>query len=582
MKTIYPIKAFSLVLLFYAASLRAQDTKNDNLNRELSLEREYDPSVQDASKVNTLPVIKDPAITKHAIDYAFLSSPADPQREIGKISAGMFKTEREYDKRRGYLNGGIGNHWNINGDLGYQPLHSDKDLLNVYLTHRSSNSSVRYMDGFLKDEQVKARTNDNIAGLDFSHRFTNATLKLNAQYGYSTFNYYGLPTPSHYPLPEMPHNDMETNQVNNLFVIGTGVNASDGAATDFYGDLSFTRLSFKYGMDANSDGIGENTFDLKLGISSPLRGQHRLGIDTRFGYFNYSKTEDIKVFQNFLTGKISPYYLLENEQWKFKIGLNILFHTGDSAKFFASPDLALELNLGLRTILYVNAGGSMKPNSLYGLSRENRYTAPIFATRPSRTMLDAILGLKSGVAPGFWFNLFGGYKYTADDYFFIPEMSFFGFGNLSRTLPLNSQRYYAGLELKYAHLKLFEIVMKCVYNHWSVENKHIPEQTHTDIIPEWKPYGRPRLEAGAGFLLRPMEKMTFSLDYYLASGRRTIVNWNEKMKDISELNLLTSYTINKTFMPYIRLSNMLFQRYEVYYGYPLQEATIMLGININF
>ena len=65
MKTIYNVKALCVVaLLGSAAAASAQEdvTKEKNLNREMTLEREYDPSVQDASKVNTLPVVKEPEV----------------------------------------------------------------------------------------------------------------------------------------------------------------------------------------------------------------------------------------------------------------------------------------------------------------------------------------------------------------------------------------------------------------------------------------------------------------------------------------------------------------------------------------
>ena len=55
MKTIYNIKALCVMaLLGSVATVSAQEdkTKEKNLNREMTLEREYDPTVQDASKVN--------------------------------------------------------------------------------------------------------------------------------------------------------------------------------------------------------------------------------------------------------------------------------------------------------------------------------------------------------------------------------------------------------------------------------------------------------------------------------------------------------------------------------------------------
>ena len=56
MKTIYNIKALCVMaLLGSVATVSAHEdkTKEKNLNREMTLEREKDPTVQDASKVNT-------------------------------------------------------------------------------------------------------------------------------------------------------------------------------------------------------------------------------------------------------------------------------------------------------------------------------------------------------------------------------------------------------------------------------------------------------------------------------------------------------------------------------------------------
>ena len=111
MKTIYNIKALCVMaLLGSVATVSAQEdkTKEKNLNREMTLEREYDPTVQDASKVNTLPVIKEPVVKKMAIDYATFTVPADPEKEISLLPSGNIMTDIQYNKRRGYFNFGGG------------------------------------------------------------------------------------------------------------------------------------------------------------------------------------------------------------------------------------------------------------------------------------------------------------------------------------------------------------------------------------------------------------------------------------------------------------------------------------------
>ena len=41
-------------------------------------------------------------------------------------------------------------------------------------------------------------------------------------------------------------------------------------------------------------------------------------------------------------------------------------------------------------------------------------------------------------------------------------------------------------------------------------------------------------------------------------------------------------TLNDTFGLYLKLNNVLFQKYELYYGYPMQSFSAMIGVNINF
>jgi hypothetical protein len=374
--------------------------------------------------------------------------------------------------------------------------------------------------------------------------------------------------------------------VSQHIVAGIGVESVPGASTANYrAGLSFTRLSYKYGMDAGSEGTSENTAGATFGISTPLGGTQRLGIDTEFDYFNYTTPEGgIVSLEDFLAGKLNPYYLLEGDFWNFKAGVNIMFFTGNEAKVFGSPNLGADLNLGAKTLLYIDIGGGMSANSLFRLSRENRYIAPLYRTLPSQTLFDAVMGLKSGVAPGFWFNIFGGYKYTVDDYFYVPEMSWMGFGNMSRTKPLDSKRLYGGLELKYAYQHLLDITLKGVYNHWTVSRNTTGGEGEGSInlLPPPQAYGRPKIEAIGSLLVRPADKLALSLDYHLAAGRFSSENWNEKMKDINELNFTGSYRINETFGAYLKFNNLLFQRYELIYGYPLQGFSLMGGININF
>lgn len=602
MKTIYNIKALCVMaLLGSVATVGAQEdkTKEKDLNREMTLEREYDPTVQDASKVNTLPVIKEPVVKKMPIDYATFTIPTEPEKEISLLPSGNIMTDIQYNKRRGYFNFGGGTYLNLNGDLGYHILSTDKDKLNIWFSHRSTNGKVKYIQ---KDEKVKAKLNDNMGGLNFKHMFDKASLDMGVKYGYSAFNYYGMPVyiaPSGIVDDRMRYPDLSTNQVNQTIQANVGVESKENAPVGYLLDLGYTNFSHKYALTPDIDGATEHAFDVKFDLNAHFNGNQRIGLEGNFEYFNYSLPENpyeelpsiginndahftqYPEFENHAEATLSPYYKLEGDNWHVRLGANVMFITGDNSKVTASPNVSADIEVADKTVLYAAATGKQHSNSMYEVAQMNRYTQTTRELLPSRNWLDATIGLKSGVAPGFWFNIFGGYKATKNDVFFYPStwsmVAEKIFANVSRPLQLESKKLFVGANLKYSYQQLFDINLKGVYNNWKVEDNSI------ENAPDYKAYGKPEMELNAGITVRPIKNVSASLDYYLATGRYAYVAYeNEKMKNINELNLTGSYTLNDTFGLYLKLNNVLFQKYELYYGYPLQSFSAMIGVNINF
>ncbi|RHJ93072.1 TonB-dependent receptor [Parabacteroides bouchesdurhonensis] len=591
MKTIYNIKTLCVLAFLgvFATTVSAQEdntAKDKNLNREMTLEREYDPSVQDASKVNTLPVVKEPEVRKIPIDYAMFTIPADPAKEIGLLPSGNIMTQMNYNKRRGYFNFGTGTYLNLNGDLGYHILSTDKDKLNIWFSHRSTNGKVKYIQ---TDEKVKAKLNENLGGIDFKHNFDKLSLLMGLKYGYSAFNYYGLPVDSKggLPLPGSELNpplDIETNQVNQTIRANIGVESKEDASVGYLLDIAYVNFSHKYALYKDIDGPTEHAFDAKFDLNARFGGNQKIGLGGNIEYFNYNLPSEYLYFENHAEGRVSPYYKVEGDNWNLKLGVNVMFVTGDDSKMMVSPDVAVDVEVADKTVLYAVAGGKLNSNSMYEISLINRYANPTQEVSPSRNWLDATLGIKSGVAPGFWFDVFAGYKITGEDVLFVPsryaEMG--GFYNYSESMSnIDTKRFFAGANLKYSYQQLVDFSLKGVYNHWTAKYGSGWDGVSGDLEHAW---GKPEMELNAGVSLRPLNPLTVSLDYYLATGRYTELYGYDvvKMKNINELNLTGTYTFNDTFGVYAKLNNILCQKYEVLYGYPLQSFSAMVGVNINF
>ncbi len=586
MRTIYNVKTLCVVSLFaIAGTIQAQD---DNLKRELTLEREYDPSVQDANKVNTLPEVKQPEINKRAINYATQTVPTDPQAEISLLPSGKIMTDILYNKNRGYLNAGVGTNVNINGDFGYHILSTDKDQLNLFFSHRSSSGKHKY----LQEEGLKQKVhlNDNLGGLNFLHNFDKASIKLGARYGYSAFNYFGYSVNETGPeTPAFVEMNKDTKQINQQIGFNAGIESHEGAPLGYLLDFDYTNFSHKYGLSEDVDGIKENTFGVKAGMNALFGGNQSIGVMGKLEYLNYSLPSlpanyiPEPEFESHAEITLSPYYTVEGDIWKVKLGANVMFVTGDNDKVFASPNIAADVTIADKTVLYLNADGKIQSNSAYELSQRNRYVNPWLDVRPSRTWLDGIVGLKSGVAPGFWFDVFAGYKATDDDVLFTQSVAW-SLINYSEPDHYNTKLFFAGAALKYNYQNLFEFSLKGVYNNWDVK-----ETSPWDggPAPKFEAYGRPKAEITALIDVRPIDKLTVSAKYYLGAGRKTVQyylsQWDPiDMKNINELNVTGLYNITSNIGVYGQLNNLLFQEYDLLYGYPAQGFNAVVGININF
>lgn len=572
------------VLLSSASQVYAQENKKDkNLNREMTLEREYDPSVQDASKINSLPEIKEPQVRKTPIDYANFTLPVEPEKEIGILSSGKIMTDMPYNKRRGYFNFGGGNYLNLNGDLGYHILSTEKDLLNVAFSHRSTNGKIKLLTPEnVESVKNKAKLNDNIGTISFKHEFEKAAFKLGAQYGYAAFNYYG-----YYP-GITSENSIDKNQANQQISFNTGVESKNLAAFNYLLDLNFRNFSHKYGMSPDIDGVKENNFGTKLDLNAGFGGDKKIGLGVLFDYLSYSlptqNKELFKGFNNHAEITLNPYFGMTGDNWNLKLGANALFVTGDESKVFASPNIIADIEVADATVLYGKFLGRINSNSLYDVSLENRYVNPETAIMTSRTWLDGTIGIKSGVAPGFWFDIFAGYEITDNNHFFLPYYAGTGkWGNVSDVIYLDSKVLHVGASLKYSYQQLLDITLKGVYNSWDVSAAG--DQSNSLMKEGFKAYNKPDLEIEAGLSVKPMDKLTVALNYYLGKGRYTLNSTyteNVKMDNINELGLQGSYTFNDTFGAYLKFNNVLCQKYDLFPGYTAQGFNAMIGVNINF
>mgnify|MGYP000825432374 FL=1 len=111
--------------------LQAQTTqpKDTTMNRTVVVEQEYNPDIMDASKVNVLPKVEEPTVSKKEVEYATTFFPAT------SVPAGLMNPytgkEIQPGTTPGYVRAGYGNLGNLDVLANYLFRLSKKDRLNV-------------------------------------------------------------------------------------------------------------------------------------------------------------------------------------------------------------------------------------------------------------------------------------------------------------------------------------------------------------------------------------------------------------------------------------------------------------------
>ena len=587
MKTTKYICTIALVLCMLLPT-QAQNN-NPNLERELSLEKEYNPSVREADKINQLPEIREPEAPKTQVEFANYTLNYQIPPYISNLQAQSYFSNFATSNKRGYLNVGVSSLIDINGDLGYQIVNSEKDFLSIFASHRSTNSDVTSLQ---TDDKLRMKINDNVGGLNYIHRFDKAKFFADAQYTYSAFNYYGFLLSLHYPFELF---DLSTNQVNNLFKTRLGVESVNSEEINYKVNLAYSLFDQKHSIDPAWSGRTENRIMADLNFHAKFTSTAGVGLGGSMINYSYPTSPSFKVYNdidpdrlytmdddNYTTLSLNPYFTFEGDDWDVRLGASGNMRVGGIKDFLLAPDIKFNWRPTEQFLLYILATGGIKDNSSYNMFYENRYIDPLYRVEDSKSPVDGTFGLNFLVLPNLEMGVFTGYKLTKNEHFYAHIVMNPQTGSLmaQRIIPeyAKAETFKLGGSLKYAYQDIFNIGLNLSYYNWQVKESDL-------YLQAW---GKPSFVGDIHIGLKtPDFPLRMDLAYRLEAGRKTLppsispfVDLN--MKNINDLNLKVSYDINNSFTVFAQANNLLFQKYDLWYGYPAQDFNIMGGISVKF
>lgn len=571
------MKKYILIAALSASTGIFAQQPDSLLRRQMELERDFNPTLLDANKINSLPTLRQPAVRKASAGYSTWAGRTTPPLEIAVPRPGTIMTRIPYNAKKGYLSFLGGNYANIDGAFGYRLLENKKNSLSFGFLHTSTNGNIDYVQK-TDPASNQASFADNSGRLDYEHLFGTFKMNMHISYLHSLFNYYG----NTFGGTRVFENKRQQWRVLNANI---GAESQKSDWLNYRGYIDFRNFSTKFGETVATQGIKGNQIDAGMGVDKPFEFQSdgRIGIDGRFLGTFYGNGID-----PYSLAGASPYVDFEGFNWKAKLGVDVLFQLSGKTKVRVAPNANLSWQVAEHSSLYADLKGGFSPNTLPEMMNESRYTAVAGNVKPSFSIVDLKLGAKIGEMSGFRFDVFGGFKQTNEEHFLI--LNHIHHGGLANPYPFyvveNLLPVYGNLSHSHIGGRIesnvwapLDIAFRVEKNFHTVKDLTI----HSGLIGDAKAYGKPGFEADVRATLEATDRLQFSLNYYFAGDRWSYFDGeNVKMTSINDLNLGAVYEINNAFSIYLRANNVLFCKYDVWYGHPAQGFNATGGFTFKF
>ena len=150
---------------------------------------------------------------------------------------------------------------------------------------------------------------------------------------------------------------------------------------------------------AGEKGNNENHIDTRFKLLAPVTANQRIGIDGSMDnlIFDNRNSADYRNLDqdNFTMITLNPYYSLDKDRLKFRLGAvaNVSFNDGTIVRF--APDIRIDWEFTEHFFLYSSILGGKELNTFTSLSKGNIYVDPSTLPYNSYTPADWTIGLKS-------------------------------------------------------------------------------------------------------------------------------------------------------------------------------------------
>jgi hypothetical protein len=589
-------KNIYIILLVITCSIIKLNAQT--VDQNVTVEREYKPVIQDAGKITSNPEILEITVDKKQAIYSEFNLPLPVEQNLSTLAAAQLLREKR-ENLGSFVRLAVGNYWNTMADLALPIIKSNDTRLDFRMTHF----------GTFADSIAFSTTK---ADLLFDHDFEKATLYagMGAGHEYQTyygkiFNRTGIETVDLTTLSSvmgtanyLEKNLVRVNRTPQLFTLNdiASLPSSDYSwrFNTFVGLKSLPEAEglryngqLRYDLFDSNNGLTENQMRTTVFFDNQNE-KNRVGINVELANLMYS-SDNASVWNfwdSYSVFSVNPYYNIERESWKVRLGVKSSFSFVHGRPFNPSPDIYAEINAIPKWLaFYAGIGGSYDINSLNSIYAENRYLYSDLRVKDTYTPVNMYFGAKMKPFHNLFLDAYVNYCYINNQYFFVnKEYAYDSSSSTSLANSADSVIFTNRFNVIYSQATLLKIGARLNYDIRNVVNIELTGAYNGwNVSTEDYAWNKPKFELALNTDVKINRNFSVSANLFHESERFAKLGDKAiRMNPIFDFNVGVAYSYTRQFTVFAKINNLFNDRYEYYYGYKVQGMNALVGASFSF
>lgn len=315
----------------------------------------------------------------------------------------------------------------------------------------------------------------------------------------------------------------------------------------------------------------------------------KIGLDLGFQWEHFASNHEVLLLPvinqwSLYLIKVNPFFEMGDEFYKLHLGVRLdgVNRVQNKDQFLAvRPDVSGSLYvLNKKLEFYAGMNGGRKLTTYSDLITENPFVGNEFAVLAQNVKLGFDGGVRTNIGEVVDLHFGVRYRHTDNDPFFVSTRDQ---AYLYDVVYDETQLTSVLADLRVKLRGGLSTDLGFVYNNYQMTNEDCP-------------WYRPKMEGKLKLTYDVNDKLAFNTTF-LYQGGRYAKDWNNgpywmtkyppqydvvKLKDVYDLSLGADYCFNDQLSLFAKLDNVLNQKYQLYYGYPVEGIQFFAGLKMRF